>query len=408
MKNIKVFNMIRVSFLLSLLFLAGCRSKEFSEVQTTRVRTGTFTEELTEAGTLRAVNSIAINAPVISFRYGGLKITSLVADGTEVQKGDTLIVFDLSELMKAILDAEQKLVVANAELEKMVATQESDIADLESDLEIARIAREISKINFEQSVFESDITKKEIALKLENADIALERAKEQIENRKKINQEELFQKHISIKQLQAILDEANNSVNNLLVVSPANGIAILERNWMTNQKWQIGEQPYSGLKLIELPDLSLMMAEVNINEVDVSKILPGQEVTIVTDAYTDIIYHGKVTAIANLAQNKDSKSRIKIFPVQISISGASENLLPGLTVSCKIKIKEIPDAIFIPLESLFKDQGNEYVYVKTGSGFRRQDVKTGTSNNDFSIVLEGLIGDEELAMSDPFIKTDER
>lgn len=374
---------------------------------TTFVRNGTFTEELTEEGALRAVNSIAINAPRISYRYGGLKITSLVEDGKEVREGDTLIIFDLSEIQKAIVENEQLLVVANAELEKMIATHQSAIDDLEADMEIARISRDISRINFEQSDYEADVTKQEIALKLENANIALERSKEQIENRKRINQEDLFQKKLSIKQLQDVLDEANNSVNSLFVVSPANGIAILEQNWMTQQKWQAGEQPYSGSKLIELPDLEDMMAEIKINEVDVSKILPGMEVTIITDAYSDSVYQGKVTAIANLAQNKDNTSKIKVFPVQISISGTSEKLLPGLTVSCRIKIKEIQDALYIPFESLFREQAEEFVYVKTGSGFRRQDVKTGTSSTDFIVVTEGLLGDEELALTDPFVPLQE-
>jgi HlyD family secretion protein len=396
--------MIRYVVILLFFALVSCKTRDSAEVPTTFVRSGIFTEELTEAGKLRAVNSLAIVAPNLSFRYGGLKITSMVEDGTEVMQGDTLIVFDLSEIKKAILDAEQRLVIANAELEKLVATQQSAIDDLESDLEIARINREISKINFEQSAFESDITRKEIALKLENAEISLGRAKEQIENRKKINQEELSQQKLNIKQLQDILDEGHNSVNNLYVVSPANGIAILEQNWMTGQKWQVGEQPYSGTKLIELPDLSAMMAEININEVDVSKILPGMEVTVVSDAYSDISHFGAISAIANLAQNKDAKSKIKVFPVQITISGTSGNLLPGLTVSCRVKINELHDVLFIPLESLFREQDGEYVYLVSGSGFRRQDVRTGISNSNFAVVIEGLNGNEELAMTDPFIR----
>jgi HlyD family secretion protein len=396
--------MIRYVFILLVFAAMACRGRNTAEAPTTLVRSGTFTEELTEAGKLKAVNSLAIVAPNLSFRYGGLKITSMVEDGTEVRERDTLIVFDLSEIKKALLDAEQRLVIANAELDKLIATQQSAIDDLESDLEIARINREISKINYEQSVFESDITKKEIALKLENAGISLERANEQIENRRKIHQEELSQQKLNIKQLQDILDEGNNSVNNLYVVSPANGIAIIEQNWMTAQKWQVGEQPYSGTKLIELPDLSVMMAEININEVDVSKIMPGMEVTVVSDAYSDISHTGTITAIANLAQNKDAKSKIKVFPVQVTISGSSENLLPGLTVSCRIKIKELHDVLFIPIESLFRELDNEYVYVVSGSGFRRQDVKTGISNSNFAVVIEGLNGNEELALTDPFIR----
>jgi multidrug efflux pump subunit AcrA (membrane-fusion protein) len=321
--------------------LVTCKGKVVQDVQTTFVKKGNFTEELTEEGTLRAVNSISINAPNISYRYGSLKITNMVSDGKEVNKGDTVITFDASELKKSIITSQQQLEIANAEFEKLKATQQSEIEDLESELEITQISQKISKINFEQATYESEVTKKEINLKLETANIALARAKEQIENRKKIQKEEIFQKSLNIKQLKATLDDANGSLNNLFVISPAPGIGILKENWMTSQKWGVGDQPYAGTTLIELPDLTEMMAEVNISEVDVAKITTGLTVEIKPDAYSDTVFSGKVIAIANLAQNKDAKSKIKIFPVKIGISNKSVSLLPGLTVSCKIKIKEM-------------------------------------------------------------------
>lgn len=393
--------------LLLCLGLAACQGKEVQEVQTTFVRLGTFTEELTEEGTIRAVNSISINAPNISYRYGGLKITNIISDGKEVAQGDTLITFDPSEIKKAIITSQQQLEIVNAEFEKMKATQQSEIEDLEADLEISQISQKISKINFEQAAYESEVTKKEISLKLETANIALERAKEQIGNRKKIQKEDMFQRTLNIKQLTATLNDANGFVNNLFVISPGPGIAILKDNWMTNQKWQAGDQPYSGTTLIELPDLNKMMAEVKINEVDITKITPGLKVEIKHDAYSDTIFPGKVISIANLAQNKDSKSKIKIFPVQILIESKSVSLLPGLTVSCKIKINEIKNVLYVPVESIFKDPGNEYVYVKTGSGFKRRDIKTGPVNTDYVVVNDGLKADDEIALSDPYLNKEE-
>jgi len=392
--------------LLCLLFFA-CGGKEVQEVQTTLVKRGTFSEELTEEGTVRSVNSINISSPNISYRYGTLKITSLVADGKEVDKGDTVIVFDPSEIKKAIITSEQQLEIANAEFEKLKATQQSEIDDLESDLEITRISQEVSKINFEQAVYESDVTRKEINLKLETANIALARAKEQIENKKKIHQEDIFQKRLNIKQLTATLEDANRSVKSLFVISPSSGIAILKENWLTSKKWQIGDQPWAGTYLIELPDLNEMMAEVKINEVDIAKITIGMEVEIKPDAYSDTTFSGKVITVANLAQNKDAKSKIKIFPVQIKIEGKSRNLLPGLTVSCKMKISEMTGVLYIPIEAVFKDQGSEFVYVRSASGFKRKDIKIGSVNADFAVVTDGLEENEELALTDPYLNKEE-
>jgi multidrug efflux pump subunit AcrA (membrane-fusion protein) len=396
--------MIKKIILLVFVILGSCKAKEASEIQVTSVKRGTFIEELMEQGTVEAVKSISVTAPTISYRYGSLKIAKIVEDGQEVEKGDTIMIFDPSEIKRAIIQAEQQLEIAKAEYEKLKSTQQSEIEDLEADLELARISQEISKINSETSLYEPEVTKKEIKLKLESATIALNRAMEQIENKKLIHKEDLLQKSLTIKQLTATLADANNSMNNLFVVSPDKGITIKEENWNTGQKWAVGDQPYSGSKLIELPDLSEMRAEVKINEVDVSKLNPGQRVEISPDAYSDSFYIGKVESVANLAQNKDYKSKIKIFPVQIRISGQSRTLLPGLTVSCKVIVSEIPDVLFIPLESLFKEPGLEYVYLKSGKGFKRCDIKTGAINTDFAIVTEGLDENDVIALSDPFLK----
>jgi HlyD family secretion protein len=400
--------MNKVIILLLCIGIISCKGKKVvQEVQTTLVKKGTFTEELTEVGNVKAVNSTNINAPNISYRYGGLKITKIATDGKEVEKGDTVMIFDPSEIKKAIINAQQQLEIANAEFEKLKATQQSEIEDLESDLEISRISQEISKINLEQAVYDSEVAKKEINLKLETANIALARAKEQIENKKKIQQEEIYQKTLNIKQLTATLDDATRSVNSLFVISPNSGIAILKDNWMTNQKWQVGDQPYSGTSLIELPDMDAMMAEVKINEVDISKVAPGLKVEIKPDAFSDSTFNGKVTSVANLAQNKDSKSKIKIFPVQIVIDGKSKSLLPGLTVSCKIIIREIPGILYIPIDAIFKDQTDDFVYARTNSGFKRKPVKIGAVNSDFAIVSEGLKENEELALTDPYLNKEE-
>jgi len=399
--------MKRIILILLLIIQVSCRGKDATDVEVTPVKKGTFMEELTEQGSVQAVNSISITAPVISYRYGSLKLARIVEDGAEVEKGDTIMIFDPSEIKRAIIQAEQQLDIAKAEHEKLKSSQQSEIEDLEADLELARISQEISRINFETATYEPEATRKEINLKLESATIALDRAQEQIENKKVIHKEDLLQKSLTINQLTSTLADANTSMKSLFVVSPANGITIKEQNWSTQQKWGVGDQPYSGSKIIELPDLSQMRAEVKINEVDISKVLPGQRVEIRPDAFSDSAFTGKVELVANLAQNMDYRSKIKIFPVQIRIDGQSKTLLPGLTISCKILVSEIPDVLFIPLESLFNEQGIDYVYIKSGSGFKRRNIKTGEVNTDYAIVTEGLEENDLIALSNPFLNKEE-
>ena len=95
-------------------------------------------------------------------------------------------------------------------------------------------------------------------------------------------------------------------------------------------KFQIGDQTWSGFPLIQLPDLSALRAVVRINEVDIAKVKSGLQVEIKPDAFSDSIYSGVVTSVANLAVNKEGSTKIKVFPVEVDIRERSSKLLPEL------------------------------------------------------------------------------
>lgn len=393
----------KVSFLLlCLMFLSACGKKETQQIPESRVMKGTFFLDLYEEGEIEAIQSTNIVAPRISWRYGNLKITEMVKDGQEVKAGDTLIVFDPSEVLKSIVDAESTLEIERAEYDRMIAQQQSDLEDLRAGYEVARISHEISRIRFESSEYESEINKKQIQLNLDKADIALQRAKEQIENRIKIQKEEIKQKELSIQRFVLRLDEAHETLRQLSVVSPTSGVAIISRNRSTNNKFQIGDQCWAGLPIIQLPDLSSLKATVQINEVDISKISKGLEVQIKPDAFSDSTFTGKVNSVANLAINKERSTKIKVFPVEILVNEADKNLLPGLTVSCRIIMDKLEDVLYIPLDALRMEGERYFVYRRSGNGFEKIEIETGISNTDYVVVLDGLKAGDAIALIDPF------
>ena len=394
-----------------LIFFGACAKKEIQQVPLGNVVRGTFYIDLYEEGEIEAINSTNIASPMISWRYGNLKITELVKDGQEVKTGDTLLVFDPSEVQKGIVEAEGRLESNKADLERMLAQHQSDLEELKADYELTRISQEISKIRFEAASHESEIRKKEIQLNLQQADISLDRAKEQIDNRIKIQVEELKQKRLSIAQDEARLKEAHETLERLFVTTPSPGIAIIARNWSSGNKFQIGDQCWSGSPLIQLPDLSALKAIVKINEVDISKILKGLKVEIKPDAFSDSIFTGTVNTVANLAVNKDDRSKIKVFPVEILINETNKNLLPGLTVSCRIIIDRIEDVLYIPLDALNTEDDKIYVYKKTTAGYDKVEVETSENNSDYVIIRSGLNENDRVALGNPFAeekKTEEQ
>ena len=396
-RQIKPFTML----LLLAVTLGSCNKKVTQTIPEAKVEQGTFYIDIYEEGEIEAINSINVSSPSIPWRYGNLKISNIVNDGAEVKKGDTIVTFDPSEVRKAILDYEDRLIVSNAELEKLLAQHELTMEELNADYEVTRISHEITRMQLESAAHESEIKRREIQLNLDKADISLTRAREQIENRRKIQVEEVKQKRLSIRQDEDRLEEAHQTLNKLFVVAPAPGIAIISRNWSTNNKFQLGDQCWSSQQLIQLPDLSTLKAKVNINEVDITKITKGLKVQIRPDAFSDSTFTGYVSTIANLAQNKDNRSSIKVFPVEIVINEYNKNLLPGLTVSCRIIVDEIPDVVYIPLEALHVEGDKSFVYKKVMGGYERVEVQTGRTNSDYVIIELGLDKGDRVALIDP-------
>ncbi|HPG38412.1 MAG TPA: efflux RND transporter periplasmic adaptor subunit [bacterium] len=381
--------------------LICCKPGPVQEIETYTLKRGEFLNSVTETGELDAVNSITILSPTITSRFPSMKIARLVEDGAQVVKGDTLCEFDVTEVQKGLDDAIAELEIARAELRKAKSSNESTIQDLEAEYEKTRLQHEISKLNLEKAKYESEIRKKEIQLELDRAAISLEKARQEIENQKSINREQENKLALQVKQVETRLQEARSALNMLCVVAPAPGIAILERNWTTDEKYQVNDQVWRGNPLIKLPDLSRMRAQVPVNEVDIAKIDTLQRVKIRLDAYPDSVFTGQVTEIATLARNKERDSKVKVFDVYVQLDRSNPNLMPGMTVSCEIIIESIADTLFIPVEALFHKEDQDLVYLKKGGSFKEQPVKIGPENEDYVIITAGLEPGDEVALINP-------
>src|ERR1035437_9938155 len=125
------------------IFLLSCNKKETVEVPVSKAVKGTFYLDIIETGEIQATKSINVSSPDISWRYDNMKITQIVKDGKEVKEGDTLLVFDPTEVKKAIVEAEGRLEMSYAELEKMKAQQQSDLEEQRADYEVTRLSQEI-------------------------------------------------------------------------------------------------------------------------------------------------------------------------------------------------------------------------------------------------------------------------
>lgn len=383
------------------LITVSCQSNSDTPIETYTVKRGDFVVSVIETGELEAVNSQTISAPMISWNLGGLKIAKLVDEGKQVKKDEIVVEFDKTEVQKNLDDAKANLDIALAELRKTQATQQSEIEELESDLAKSELEYRISQLELEKAAFEADIEKKKIELDLEKAAISLEKARQEIENKKKVHHEEISKLELKVKQERTKVEEAEETLAKLTLKAPAPGIAILKKNWATDMKIQVDDDVWRGQPIIGLPDLSSIQAIVQINEVDIAKIDTSQKALIRMDAFPDSSFQGRVNDIAALARNKEKDSKVKVFDVTVLLAESDTTLMPGMTVSCEIIVDEISDTLFVPLDAIFKQEGETIVYLKASDDFKPQRVSTGPENDDYVIITQGLKEGDEIALIDP-------
>ena len=383
------------------LHFPSCSTKNDTRVPGYRVEKADFISSVAVSGELLAEHATTLNAPMIPWNLGSLKITRLVEDGAEVDSGTVLVEFDKGEVQKAMEDAQSELEIATAEYRKTETNQQAQIYDLEVELEKAGIQLQRASLNNELAGYKPQIEQKRGELQWQNAAVTRENARKKLRNQKNINLQELGKLNLKIDQARNKLQESEQTLQRLVISAPAPGIVILRRNWSTGDKIQIEDQVWRGQDLIRLPDLHRMQSLVEINEVDVSKIDTGLTARITLDAYPDTSFNGKVVSVAALAHEKSRNSGIKVFDVRLAITGENEKLVPGMTVRCEIETNRLQDTLFVPLDAIYQSGNQAIVYLVGNGGTEIRPVTTGLQNDNYIVIRSGLHAGDAILLNPP-------
>ncbi len=359
------------------------------EIPTTTAARGAFTVSLSENGKLAAKRSVTISAPRIR---GGLQIVKLAEEGSIVNKGDFLVQFDPTEQETKLRDAEAALKIAKADLEKAEAQYQMDIKQLELDLKKAQR-------NYSEKLSEAPIIRKE-------SELELDIAKLNFDNRKKSLQADIEKMRVQVDKAQDNKEQAERDLDKMTITAPIPGLVVYKEIWKGSSmaKVQEGDSPWSGMALIDLPDLSSMIVETSVSEVDVSKIEEGQEAHIRLDAIPGPIFTGTIDDISTLAHSKVRGSTINVFDVKVLIDGTDERLKPGMSAKVDLIIDKYDDVLSVPLEAVFERDDTTIVYTPGG---KKIPVALGKRNDEAVIVTSGLESGDEVALIDPTRKADE-
>ncbi|MCP4725050.1 MAG: HlyD family efflux transporter periplasmic adaptor subunit [bacterium] len=371
------------------------------QVETSEVKNGEFIIDVVTVGEVKAHKSTIVTAP--SNIRGSLQIVEIVPEGTQVKKGDFLLRFDIAALESDLIKREDDLSNYKLQREETVASQKAAMAQMEANFEIQKYNHEQAQIRYELMKFEPEIKQKQQKIDMMKAELNMQEVEEGIKQQKIRDVNSLRRTDYRISRMQDYADDLKEQIASATITAPSDGLVVYKKRHSSSgeEKIKVGDSVYRRMDLIEIPDLSLMQVETSVNEVDISKLRRGQEVIITLDAHEGD-YYGTITKIARLARSEYGAATVKVFDLEVTINNSDESLKPGMSATCQVITDKMMDVTFVPIQSVFEEEGETFVYLADNGGYNKTTVKTEQKNSDFIIVSEGLEQGQFVALRDPY------
>jgi HlyD family secretion protein len=337
-------------------------------VQTGKVVKQDLTSLVTASGEIKPKNYINIGANAIG------RITDLVVkEGQRVRKGQLLSRIESVQpeadvqAQKATISAaeadsnatEAGLKAADENIQTMQAAIDKDKADL------ARMRADLDRA---ESLFKEKLMAKQdydLRKFAYDAQISAVRASEtrviQARAQREQASAQLASSQRRVAMAQANLVRFNDLLQKHNSFAPLDGV-------VTNLPVRVGEtvvpglQNQSGTLIMTIADMSLITAEVKVDETDIVNVKLGQAVDVTIDAIPNKTFKGHVTEIGNTAilrssgvaanQSAISSQEAKDFKVVVALDNPPEEIRPGLSCTAKITTATRQNVLTIPIQAL--------------------------------------------------------
>lgn len=374
-----------------------------------------LTKSISATGTIGSSQSRTVSAEV-----NGVRVKKVcVKAGDTVQKGDTLVKFDESDLKKALTEAEQSLSDTREEAERNLSSARKQLSEAkesysegkeeaatkvtESKKELRSAKKQVTKLNEQISEEQDAETKKRLQEQLakaeetvKQAESAYESAKESRKNEEKQNKnsvenaenavETAQSNHKkSIREAEKQVEDASAALEKCAVTAPISGI-------VTAIGIEEGEV-YNGSDMIQIDDNSSYVISTSVDEYDISKVEEGQRVAVLTEATGEDEIEGEISFVAPTtgssslsATNAQSTAGTGVsstassssgYEIKIDVKTEDERLRMGLTAKCSIILEEVRDVYAVPYDAVQENsEGSAVVYVseKTEKGNSSKEI----------------------------------
>jgi HlyD family secretion protein len=278
------------------------------------------------------------------------RVTELaVNEGDRVTKGQFLLQIDPRNLRTRVQSGEASLGAARSSAEQLKLALES-----------SRTQLKLAQDNFkrQQELWKGGLTTRE----------QFERAESEL----RIRQQDLIaqEQNVRTQQLRmdqeaATLENARTDLSKVRIESPIDGI-VTRRNVEQGETAVVGTMNNAGTVLLQVADMSVIEAEVEVDETDIPSVRIGQTARITVDALTGQTFTARVTEIGNspIQTTGQSASQATNFKVTLQVEGEIPDVRPGFTCTAEITTATRDNVVAVPIqattvrEMVVDDKGN--------------------------------------------------
>jgi HlyD family secretion protein len=328
--------------------------KNLVTVQTGRAQKQNLSSVVSASGEIKPKTYVNIGANAF-----GKIIKLSVKEGDRVKKGQLLAQLenvqssaDVSATRASLQGAETDFIAADAALR----TSQADLNRAKSDADHARLDWERAQGLYKDALIaKQDYDTKKAAW--ESAEAGLAQAQARVAQA--IAQKDSADKHIS--QNRANLTRVSDVLQKTTYEAPYDGV-ITNLPVREGETVVMGIQNAPGSTLMTLADMSVITAEVKVDETDIVNVRMGQSADVTIDAIPRKIFHGTVSEIGDNAivrstglstsQATSTSEEAKDFKVVVTLTDPPPDLRPGLSTTAKITTATRSDVVSIPIQAL--------------------------------------------------------
>ncbi len=284
------------------------------------------------SGTLQPKRSVDISADTMG------RVTSLaVNEGDRVQAGQLLLQIDPRNLTSAVQRSEAGLEGAR-----------SAVAQSRTAVENTRVALKQAQDNLrrQQELAKEGLITREV----------LERAQSEVSLREgdlRAQLQAVTAAESRLRQEQASLSGARLDLSKVRIDAPISGL-VTRRNIEEGEMVVVGTMNNAGTVLLTIADMSVIEAEVEVDETDIPYVQIGQTAKITIDAFPDRTYTGKVTEVGNSpiqAAGATGARTATNFKVVVQLEGEVPDIRPGFTCTAEITTATRTQTVAVPIQA---------------------------------------------------------